>query len=277
MKRVECKDKERCDETREGLLDDGVCISHGGNSSPALRRKRSTGDTQTQTQKPLGNDGNRTADESEPLVCQTKVADAAVMDIDVISDKVQHPKANTESIELGVEAEPGEVSASGGKAMVTADKQRSSKDAYQANRVPRHMEDHKRQRLLTEYRQTTTRSGSSVTKPANSGNDKQGGPMPRTKRAQSRGGGSTWVCNLLGTKQVNHGSVSDKKTITDRCAKCTNPLAGHYSPTQCLRCNSVKYCTDTCRRLHWMQGHGKTCTSGNTGCPACGEDASADA
>ena len=26
-----------------------------------------------------------------------------------------------------------------------------------------------------------------------------------------------------------------------------------------------------------MQGHGKTCTSGNTGCPACGEDVSADA
>ena len=146
---------------------------------------------------------------------------------------------------MGAEAEPGEVSANGGKAMVTSDKQRSPKYAYQANRIPRHMEDHKRQRLLTEYRQTITRSGSSVTKPANSGNDKQGKPVPRTKRMQSRGGGSTWVCNLLGTKQVNHGSVSAKEAITDRCAKCTNPLAGHYSPSQCLRCNIVKYCTDT--------------------------------
>ena len=180
MKRVECRDKERCDETRESLLDDVACISHGGNSSPALRRKRSTGDTKTQTQQPLRNDGNRAADKPEPKVCQTKVADAADMDIDVISDQAQHPKANTESIELGAEAEPGEVSANGGKAMVTADKQQSPKDSYQANRIPRHMEDHKRQRLLTEYRQTTTRSGSSVTKPANSGNDKQGGPMPRT-------------------------------------------------------------------------------------------------
>jgi len=277
MKRVECRDKERCDETRENLLDEVVCISHGGNSSPALRRKRSTGDTKTQTQQPLRNDGNRAADKPEPKVCQTKVADAADMDIDVISDQAQHPKANTESIELGAEAEPGEVSANGGKAMVTADKLRSPKDTYQANQIPRRREDHKRQKLLTEYRQTTTRSSPAATKPANSGNDKQGGPIPRTKRAQSRGGGSTWVCNLLGTKQVNHGSVSAKEAITDRCAKCTNPLAGHYSPTQCLRCNTVKYCTDTCRRLHWIQGHGKTCISGNTGCPACGEDVSADA
>ena len=81
MKRVECRDKERCDETRKNLLDDVVCISHGGNSSPALRRKRSTGDTKTQRQQPLRTDGNRAADKPEPKVCQTKVADAADMDI----------------------------------------------------------------------------------------------------------------------------------------------------------------------------------------------------
>ena len=97
MKRVECRDRERCNETRESLLDDDVCISHGGNSSPALRRKRPTGDIQTQTQKPLGRDSNRTADGSEPLARRTKAADTSAMDIDVISDQAQHPKANTES------------------------------------------------------------------------------------------------------------------------------------------------------------------------------------
>ena len=139
------------------------------------------------------------------------------------------------------------------------------------------MEGHKRQKLLTEYKQVITRSGPSVAKPAGSDNGKQGKPMPRTKRVQSRGGGSTWVCTLLGAKQVDNGQVSDKEITAGRCAKCTNPLVGSYSPTHCLRCNTVKYCNDTCRRLHWKQGHGKTCTSGNTGCPACGEDVNTDA
>jgi hypothetical protein len=44
------------------------------------------------------------------------------------------------------------------------------------------------------------------------------------------------------------------------------------SPTHCLRCKTVKYCTDTCKKLHWMQGHGKTCTPDNAGCPSCGEE-----
>jgi hypothetical protein len=123
MKKVECRDKQRCDETRESLLDDAVCISHGGNSSPAHRRKRPTGAIQTQTQKPLGDNGNRATDKSKPLVCQTKVADATDMDIDVVSDQTQHPKDKTENIGLGAEAEPGEVSASGGEAMVTANRQ----------------------------------------------------------------------------------------------------------------------------------------------------------
>ena len=277
MKRVECRDRERCNETRESLLDDDVCISHGGNSSPALRRKRPTGDIQTQTQKPLGRDSNRTADGSEPLARRTKAADTAAMDIDVISDQAQHPKANTASMELGAETEPGEVSASGGKATVTADKQRNPKDAYQANRIPQHMKDHKRQRLLTEYQQTATSRSPLVAKPTSSNNEKQGKPIPRTKRVQSGGGGPSWVCNLLGAKQVSSGPVAGKKTTADSCAKCTNPLAGNCSSTQCFRCNNVKYCNDACRKLHWKQGHGKTCTSGNTGCPACGEEVSTDA
>jgi hypothetical protein len=131
--------------------------------------------------------------------------------------------------------------------MITADKQRSPKGVYQANRIPWHMGGHRRQKLLTEYQQSITRGCPSVAKPANSDNEKRRKSMPRTKRVQSRGGGSTWVCNLSGAKQVNNGPVSDKEITADRCAKCSNPLVGSYSPTHCLRCNTVKYCNDTCK------------------------------
>jgi len=197
MKKVECGDKQRCDEARESLLDDAACVSPGGNSSTALRRKRPTEAIQTQTQKPSGGNGNRVSGQPKLLACQTKVADATDMDIDVVSDQAQHSNANTESIGLGAEAEPGEVSASGGETLVTANRQRSPIDAYKANRTPRQMESYKRQKLS---------------------------------------------------------------------------LVGSQSPTHCLRCKTVKYCTDTCKKLHWMQGHGKTCTPDNAGCPSCGEE-----
>ena len=139
------------------------------------------------------------------------------------------------------------------------------------------MGGHKRQNLLTECQQAITRSRPSVAKPASSDNEKQGKPTPRNKRVQSGESGSAWVCNLLGAKQVSSCPVSAREITADRCAKCANPLVGSQSPTHCLRCNTVKYCNNTCKRLHWKQGHGKTCTSSNTGCPACGEDVNIEA
>ena len=49
----------------------------------------------------------------------------------------------------------------------------------------------------------------------------------------------SWICNLLGAKQVNNGPVSDKGITADRCAKCANPLVGSQSPTHCLRCKTL--------------------------------------
>jgi hypothetical protein len=226
MKKVECGDKQRCDEARESLLDDASCVSHGGNSSTALRRKRPTEAIQTQTQKPPGDNGNRASGKPKPLACQTKVADATDMDIDVVSDQAQHPTAKTESIGLGAEADPGEVIASGGETMVRANKQRNPIDAYKANRTPRQMESHKWQKLLTECWQAITISRPSVTRPTSTDNEKQGKPTPRNKRVQSGESGSAWVCNLLGAKQVSSCPVSAREITADRCAKCANPLVG---------------------------------------------------
>ena len=161
--------------------------------------------------------------------------------------------------------------------MVTTNRQQSPIDAYKANRTPQQMGGLKRQKLLTEGQQAITKSRPLVAIPASTDDKKRGKPTPRNKRVQSGESGSPWVCNLLGAKQVNSGPASDKGITADRCAKCANQLVGSQLPTHCLRCNTVKYCNDTCKRLHWKQGHGKTCTSSNTGCPACGEDVNIEA
>jgi hypothetical protein len=272
MKKVECGDKQRCDEARESVLDDAACVSPGGNSSTALRRKRPTEAIQTQTQKPSGGNGNRVSGKPKLLACQTKVSDVTDMDIDVVNDQAQHPNVKT-----GAEAEPGEVSASGGETMVEANRQRNPIDAYKANRTHRQMEGYKRQKLLTECRQAITISRPSVGRPTSTDNEKQGKPTPRNKRVQIGESCSAWVCNLLGAKQVSSGPVSAREITADRCAKCANPLVGSQSPTHCLRCKTVKYCTDTCKKLHWKQGHGKTCTPDNAGCPSCGEEVNIEA
>jgi hypothetical protein len=94
---------------------------------------------------------------------------------------------------------------------------------------------------------------------------------------QGRESCSAWVCNLLGVKQDSRCPVSARGKTADRCAKCVNPIVESQPPIQCLRCKTVKYCTDTCKKLHWKQGHGKACTPDNAGCPSCGEEVNIEA
>ncbi len=132
--------------------------------------------------------------------------------------------------------------------MVAANRQRNHRDAYKANQPPRQTKSYKRQKLLTECLQAITTSRPSVVKPTSTDHEKQGKPTPRNKRVQSGENCSAWVCNLLDTKQDSRCPVSARGKTADMCARFANPLVESQSPIQCLRCKTVKYCTDTCRK-----------------------------
>jgi hypothetical protein len=97
------------------------------------------------------------------------------------------------------------------------------------------------------------------------------------KLVQGRESCSLWVCNLLGVKQDSCCPVSARGKTADRCAKCANPLVESQSSIQCLTCKIVKYCTDTCKTLHWKYSHGKACTPSSAWCPSCGEEVDTEA
>ena len=226
MKKVECGDKQRCDEARERVSDDVTCVSPEGNLSTAPRRKRPTEVLQIQTQKPQQGSDNGASGKPKPQACQTKVAGATNMDIDGVSDQTQHPSVKTENIGLGAEAEPGEAHASGDKTMVAANRQQNHRDAYKVKQPPRQTQSHKRQKLLTECLQENNTSRPSVAKPTSTDHERQGKPTLGKKLVQGRESCSAWVCNLLGVKHDSRCPVSARGKTADRCAKCANPLVG---------------------------------------------------
>jgi hypothetical protein len=259
------------------VSDNVTCVDPGGNQSIAPGRKRPAEVIQVQPQKPQ--QGNDSGAPGKPKLhaYQTKVADATNMDLDGISDQVQHPSAEKETIGLGAEVEPGGAQESGGKTQVAANKQQRHRDAYRGKQPPRQMQGQKKQKLLTECLRTSTTSHPSVEKQASIDHELLGKPMLGKKQARGRASCSAWVCNLLGVKQDSRCPVSAREKTADRCAKCANPLVESQSPIQCLRCKAVRYCTDTCKTLHWTQSHGKACAPGNAWCPSCGEEIDTEA
>jgi hypothetical protein len=199
------------------------------------------------------------------------------MDLDGVGDQAQHPSAKTETIGLGSEAEPGEEHDSGGMPKVAADRQQNHRDAYQSKQPPRQKQSQKRQKLLTECLKANPPNRPLVEKLTSADHETLGKPTLGKKLGQGRESCSAWVCNLLGVKQDRCCPVSARGKTADMCARFANPLVESQSPIQCLRCKTVKYCTDTCKTLHWKQSHGKACTPGNAGCPSCGEEVNTEA
>ena len=199
------------------------------------------------------------------------------MDLDGVRDQVQHPSVKTENLGLGTETEPGEVHDSGGKAKVAANRQLNHSDAYKGKQPPRQTQGKKRQKLLTESLKVNTASRPAVEKLTNTAHEMLGKPTLGKKLVQGRESCSAWVCNLLGVKQDSRCSVSAREKTADRCARCVKPIVESQPSIQCLRCKTVKYCTDTCKKLHWKQGHGKACTPDNAWCPSCGEEVNIEA
>ena len=252
-------------------------VDPGGNQGIAPGCKRSAEVIQAQPQKPKQGNNNGTSGKPKPQAYKTKVADATKMDLDGVSDQVQHPSVKTENLGLGTETEPGEVHDSGGKTKVAANRQLNHSDAYKGKQPPRQTQGKKRQKLLTESLKVNTASRPSVEKLTNTAHEMLGKPTLGKTLVQGRESCSAWVCNLLGVKQDSRCSVSAREKTADRCAKCVNPIVESQPPIQCLRCKTVKYCTDTCKKLHWKQGHGKACTPDNAWCPSCGEEVNIEA
>jgi hypothetical protein len=277
VKKVECRDRQRCKEARESVSDNVIYGDPGGNQSIGPGCKRSAEVIQAQPQKPKQGSNNGTSGKPKPQAYKTKVADTTNMDLDGVSDQVQHPSAKTETLGLGAETEPGEMHESGGKTKVAANRQLNRRDAHKGKQPPRQTQSKKRQKLLTECLKANTTSRPSVEKLTNTDHEILGKPTLGKKLVQGRESCSAWVCNLLGVKQDSRCPVSARGKTADRCAKCVNPIAESQPPIQCLRCKTVKYCTDTCKKLHWKQGHGKACTPDNAWCPSCGEEVNIEA
>jgi hypothetical protein len=87
VKKVECGDKQQCDDARERVSDDVNCVSPEGNLSTALRRKGPTEIMQAQPRKPKQGSDNGASGKPMPQASQTKVADTMNMDLDGVGDQ----------------------------------------------------------------------------------------------------------------------------------------------------------------------------------------------
>ena len=215
VKMVECRDKQRCDEARERVSDNVTCVDPGGNQSIAPGRKRPAEVIQVQPQKPQQGNDSGAPGKLKLQAYQTKVADATNMDLDGISDQVQNPSAETETIGLGAEVETGGAQENGGKTQVAANKQQRHRDAYRGKQPPRQMQGPKKQKLLTECLKTSTTSHPSVEKQASADHELLGKPMlgkqqARAERAAQRGSAISWVSN----KTVAALSLQERKQLT---------------------------------------------------------------
>jgi hypothetical protein len=160
---------------------------------------------------------------------------------------------------------------------VAADRQQNHRDAHKDKQPPRQTQSKKRQKLLTECLKADTTSRPSAEKLTSTDHEMLEKPALGKKLVQGRESCSAWVCNLLGVKQDSLCPGSARGKTADRCAKCANPLVESQSPIQCLRCKTVKYCTDICKTLHWKDSHGKACTPSSAWCPSCGEEVDTEA
>ena len=91
VKKVECRDRQRCKEARESVSDNVIYVDPGGNQSIAPGCKRSAEVIQAQPQKPKQGSNNGASGKPKPQAYKTKVADATNMDLDGFSDQVQNP------------------------------------------------------------------------------------------------------------------------------------------------------------------------------------------
>ena len=198
MKKWGVRERKRCKEADESGSDTVIKVAPGGKQSIAPGCKRSAEVIQAQPQKPKQGNNNGTSGKPKPQAYKTKVADATKMDLDGVSDQVQHPSVKTENLGLGTETEPGEVHDSGGKAKVAASRQLNHSDAYKGKQPPRQTQGKKRQKLLTESLKVNTASRPAVEKLTNTAHEMLGKPTLGKTLVQGRESCSAWVCNLLG-------------------------------------------------------------------------------
>jgi hypothetical protein len=299
VRTMTCGDKQRCDAARELLQDTVVCEDQVGGRQETPGDKRPT----TEVQLMLGNQqpdmDSETASIVQLQVPQATGVDEMSIDTPTSSDKVTTPGPAPEAQgpaarDYGSGARKDrkkEVTAAGHRSATLGTKgvgthtpapcnarvtntnqiepsQTPNGDVYRKEQSPLQEQGPKRQKLLTEGLVVSIpnqQPGGQSTRKAH--NPKQKTP-PRTKCVQNDTSCTKWVCNLLGAKRGKQGRVSEGKDIPEVCAECSRQLLDDKTQARCSRCRIPRYCTNTCKAIHWTKEHWTACVPGHTWCPA---------